>query len=203
MARLFPNTKEFTESAGALSLLKRRVDLSRPTLVLDVGCGTSPRTGGLIALCNLATTVHSMDPLLRDNWAACREVPNLYAHISTVEDWIGSHAAEIVASEQIAIVAVHSHAILDQYLPLLVNIYGRDKPLTVITIPCCDPQVLSPPNQELLNLHMVFRTIDWGVHSEKRALYVWDRAPALVADTLVSDTLVTDTLGADTPATDE
>lgn len=180
MLELFPNVKEMTESVAAACLLQHRVGLELPITVLDVGAGSSPRTGGILALKFPATTVHSIDPEMRANWIARDGIPNLEAHDCTAVDWVLDHAAEIFACERLAVVAVHSHAPLESYLPALVAIYGREKPLTLITMPCCEPllQALTAQQQEELNMYMVFRTEDWGIHSEKRTMYVWSRPAA-------------------------
>jgi hypothetical protein len=173
--QFFPNIKEVTESVATLNLLRLRVDLTLPTLVLDVGAGSSPRTGGLIAFEYPAANVHSIDPAMREDWTQQTIASNLRAHDCTIEDWIARHRSMIAASSRLAIVAVHSHARLENYLPILG--YGTERPLTVLTVPCCFEQTLTGAQQDALNLYSTFSTTDWGIHSAKRTMHIWTRKP--------------------------
>lgn len=178
---LFPNVKEITESVAAMNLLRRRVDLTAAgCLVLDVGAGSSPRTGGIIAHIHPNTWVHSIDPQMNAKWVLSSGCKNLSANACMIEDWIDGNIDLIKNASMIAITAVHSHAPLENYVPKLRTI--TDCKLTVLTMQCCVPQILSDELQASTGVYLTFRKTDMGIHSPHRTMGIWTNNDTVVLD---------------------
>jgi len=176
---VFPNVKEITESVAASNLLRHRIDLAEPALVLDVGAGSSPRTGSIIAQTYPNAIVHSIDPKMNARWVASHPWKNLSAHISLIEDWIDANVELIKSFSVIAVTAVHSHAPLENYIPKLRAI--TKSKFMVLAMQCCVPQVLSDELQIATGVHMIFRKTDLGIHSPHRTMCIWasDDGPSM------------------------
>ena len=129
--KLFPNTKEVTESMGAWFAIKRAVegtgiDQKSNCIVYVVGDGHVPRTGALIA-CMTKWGVVSIDPVMRLREYGIKRLGPIQERAENLSfDCEGKIAF---------VVHVHSHAKLSDSIEMLQSY----KELYVINIPCCVP----------------------------------------------------------------
>lgn len=174
--KLFPNTKEITESMGAYNAVRRvlRWDLSDRTIsCFVVGDGCTPRTGALFAF-RSAWQVTSIDPALKGAW---NKIDRLTVIPKRIED-----AGPFNVDGDALIVAVHSHAELQ---PCLDRIRARGT-LAVVALPCCvDLQIPGVAPSKVYD--------DLAVWSPKREVRVWanvlpsERVPSLPPVSAVGD----------------
>ena len=132
---MFPNVKEITESAGAyLAAVEymqgNAVDCFRAGAckVMCIADGGTPRTASLFATF-LPQEVHSVDPAMQARFTGSEGVPpellpaskkgNLHAHACTIEEWIRHLPPAAPTLACICVVAVHSHVLLEDYVPQL------------------------------------------------------------------------------------
>lgn len=157
--RLYPNTKELTESAAAYAAVAYgdlgldRADDS--VHVFCVGDGGTPRTGAMFAF-RSAWGVTSIDPALKRDgtWPG---IARLRCISAKIED-----AADLPVPRVAVIVAVHSHAPIPACLEKIKATEARH----VIAIPCCVP--LEVPGHEPIS-----DEDDFGILSPKRRVRVW------------------------------
>jgi hypothetical protein len=180
---LFPNMKEVTESVGMFRFVSEALRAydheaaESPDLIVVVGDGSTCRTACLFAaLWPRSCRVHSIDPNMRKTLLDAKSSPAISAladvlscHRQTVQDWLADHKS-LPTCQRIILVAVHSHAALDLYVPALRL---RTENLVLATMPCCVPQVLTEHECSSLGLELVAQKVDWGVASDKRTLYMW------------------------------
>jgi hypothetical protein len=149
--KMFPNTKEITESVSALKFALKLLGLEKEpptkqeqgysspnfsvpsvkTLCLIVGDGSTPRTASLFERCCPNFVVHSIDPVMKDCYLdnKCDDVENITCHKMTIEDFItnqnnknlGVLQNTLYNFEQVLIVAVHSHALFKNYVPQIMK----------------------------------------------------------------------------------
>lgn len=156
---LFPDAKEVTESYGALNAVSTKLkqyDFEDPTVTLvSVGDGTTPRTAALFAFRTKWNCI-SIDPLLKDCQYYEENVHQLTCIPCKIED-IDQSQLEF---DKVVIVAVHSHASLQNILKCV-----KGKVRSLVAIPCCVPYV-----------HESIRPMEWadsGIWSPKNTVKVW------------------------------
>lgn len=140
--RLFPNPKEFTESAGAYRAVEKCLELHPKGLVqvVAVADGNSPRTAAVFAL-RTAWECHSVDPMLLDR-GAWHRIRRLTLHRCRIQD------VALPWADVSVVVCVHSHVSLPASLDKI-----RANHIHVVAIPCCVPLELNrPPDVEYLDL---------------------------------------------------
>lgn len=156
MWKMFPNTKEITESMGAYRAVTKtlgRGSQGEPNQCIVVGDGSTPRTGALIA-CMTKWDVTSIDPNLKDKTWPVNRLKCIKDSVENVE-WLFEPMPE-----RPVIVAVHSHASLE-----FIN-KMQTKPKLVVAIPCCKEQFIP-------GWQPSFSFADWGIFSPKRTVIVW------------------------------
>lgn len=169
---LFPNFKEVTESFGCYDAIRRRlrnqVDLGDPNVLLvSVGDGSTPRTAATFAM-RSSWNCFSVDPNMGPRFIGNQEerlklsggkpvgIERLTVLNRKIEDCLGCFP--IV--DQAVIVACHSHAPLDAAVSLI-----RAKQISVVALPCCVPQELDVPPDEIF--------ANWGIWSQKKIVHLW------------------------------
>lgn len=157
--KIFPNSKEITESFGAYNAVKYlpHLQLNDPsTVVVCVGDGRSPRTAATFAF-RSAWKCISVDPNLADrDW----KIDRLQCVKKRIED------TRIEAPDNLLVVAVHSHAFLSDALKSM-----SAPRISVIAIPCCVPQVIYTIRGKL-RPDRKYR--DMGILSPKNEVLIWD-----------------------------
>ncbi len=169
MISLFPDVKEITESAAALFGMRAMLELKESHVVV-VGDGNTCRTGALFAHCSKFIT--SVDPCL--NVIKCENRPlNVEISKMTIQDWVKDWNANGIDS--LAIVAVHAHVCLQDYVRDLLHKCGHVPKIVLLTIECCVPQFLEVSECKEMGLHFVNEYDDWGIHSPCRKVKRWVR----------------------------
>jgi len=160
---LFPNAKEITESFGAFRAVtkhcygvKSRGD--KDIVIICVGDGVGPRTSSVFAF-RSAWECISVDPNMRLNKEL--KIKRITRVKAKIENW--RYDAK---GKRVVIVAVHSHAKLDDAVTAVSNA----KELKVVAIPCCVPQEI---HSGLFKLIAEYE--DWRIVSPKRTIKVWSR----------------------------
>lgn len=156
---VFPNAKEVTESYAAFNAVRNKLksDLSDPnTTVICVGDGHTPRTATLFAFRTNWQCI-SLDPGLDIKRIALWEskINRLHCIPKKVED-------VDLNFKKATIVAVHSHATLDDTLD---HVHADQRSL--IAIPCCvsyRSKKYRPADKEYL---------DSGIWSPKNRVMIW------------------------------
>ena len=156
MLKLFPNSKEVTETFGAWEAVQKHLphlDRANPDIVaIVIGDGHSPRTGALIAM-STSWEVHSIDPLLRPKHVG--KIKRLHVH----REPFPSSSVDGFEGKRVVVVAVHSHA---PFEPIL-NI--RCSHMDAVAIPCCVPHVLPNLKPQIY--------ADAAIWSPERNVHVW------------------------------
>jgi len=159
--KLFPDAKEVTESLAAHRAAIRYLgpeSVGRDdVLLVDVGCGSTPRTAAVFAFRTRWQCV-AVDPGLhmKGRWD---EIDRLSCHVERVDVGRGPRWYH----DGLAVVtAVHCHA----PLPAIVDAV-RARRLVIIAIPCCVPL-------ELEGIEPVMEYVDWGIWSPHRTVKVYD-----------------------------
>ena len=158
--KLFPNSKEITESFGAYWAVCNWLDVDRadPDIhIVAVGDGHAPRTAATFAF-RSKWMCHSVDPLLRgrESW---NDIRRLTVNRMMIEEW---RAPQNI--KHAVVVAVHSHAKLPaSILPL--QRAGCQK-ISIVAMPCCVP--LELPGQE-----PDIEFVDERVASKKNEIRIW------------------------------
>lgn len=152
--KLFPDSKEITESFGAYNAvrkhLRNELQFNDPSVAcVVVGDGNTPRTAALFAF-RSAWNVISIDPRMKREWTCGQsKVERLSCFSVKVEEQY------LVCPEKVLIVAVHSHA----PLPVCLE-YIKGDVRYIVANPCCvkmeidkqpdiqyeDMSILSPQN---------------------------------------------------------
>lgn len=164
---LFPNAKEVTESFAAYHAVVRHLPAfslsDRSVTLIAVGDGSTPRTGATFAL-RSAWNCISIDPALRETggkgargrppsrgWSAIGRLRVIPLHVQFVEP---------IECERAVIVAVHSHARLEDAMRAV-----RAREIAVVAMPCCVPQTLETPHD--------IEFTDSAVASPQNRILVW------------------------------
>jgi hypothetical protein len=161
--KFFPNIKELTESYTAFAAVRRMFGVQafgNPDIVLiDVGCGATPRTAALFAF-KTRWKCHAVDPRLH-----VREYRTDRLHLcpTKIEDMVFNYPDKTVV-----VVAVHAHIVLDHLLDVV-----RAKELAVVAMPCCKPL-------NFTGLMAVTRYEDWGCWSPRREVIIYRPTPSEV-----------------------
>lgn len=155
---LFPNTKEITETVGAVTAIQNHLELELkdPTVnVYVVGDGVSPRTGGYLAV-NSNWNIWSIDPLMRISRYKDKGIRRLTMIDKRIEDCDG-----FATNGPAIILHVHSHADLNHSYRKI-----KSPNWNCIAIPCCSPQYLKgiPHHIEYDDKH---------IHSPKNLVKIW------------------------------
>jgi hypothetical protein len=192
---MFPNIKEVTESAGAyLAAVEYMQDHEVPCFrpqavkVVCVADGGTPRTASLFAT-YLPQEVHSIDPAMQVRFAHEDGVPaeflpankkgGVWAHACTIEEWVGRLPQPPPSLDFVCVVAVHSHVLLEDYVPQLRLHYANSR-FILLAVPCCVEQRLcnppgSPTSKGLHpSLHPAAEFNDMAIHSHDRTVRIWD-----------------------------
>ena len=134
---LWPNDKEYTESAACLAAVTRYCPYTpddRGVTALVVGDGRTPRTGALIAA-STAWQVLSVDPVLRKMGPHPR-----IERLTMYKERAETLAARLTWGLKVVIVACHSHAPLH-----IVHAHINAGTSPVISLPCCVKDKLGDP----------------------------------------------------------
>lgn len=132
---MFPNVKEITESSGAYLAAVDYMQWNGVACfrtgtcnVICVADGGTPRTASLFATF-LPQEVHSVDPAMQarfegedvvpDEFLPANKKGSLHAHACTIEEWVRQLSPAPPSLECICVVAVHSHVLLEDYVPQL------------------------------------------------------------------------------------
>ena len=136
--RLFPNTKEITETVACFFAVTQNIMRERNALarrdchIIIVGDGGTPRTAAWFAL-NSAWNCHSVDPEMSNkNWESSFERLKCY------RDKVENVKINCMGEDAI-LIHPHSHARLSNSVASLENY----KNLSVVAMPCCVPQNLA------------------------------------------------------------
>lgn len=155
--RLFPNSKEVTESFGAFRAVQKHMGAQAfgdaGIMLVDVGCGGTPRTAAVFAY---RTRWHcvAIDPKL--NVERTYGINRLYCVRGRVPETKWTHPGTVVVT------AVHCHARLAD---IVASIHAPR--LVIVAIPCCVPMKLD-------GVEPVGDYMDWGIHSPHRRVLVYD-----------------------------
>lgn len=167
LMKLFPNSKEITESFATYRAFLYHFVESLPlhdsdTVLISVGDGRTPRTAATFAF-RSHFECHSVDPHLKDI-AKWKSIDRLYLHPICMEDFKVD-----LKGKNVVVVAVHSHANLQSTVNTIKSNNGR--PVVVIALPCCVPQELER-NQTKCSPDYVYS--DWGIWSPEREFRIWN-----------------------------
>ena len=137
----------------------------------------------------LPQLVHSVDPAMHARYVAEEHVPHallapgtkgvVAAHACTIEQWLGKMPRAGRALECVCIVAVHSHVLLEDYVPHIRTHYSHCR-VILLAVPCCVEQRLCPPPGAPTSkglhpsLQPTLELCDMGIHSHDRTVRVWD-----------------------------
>lgn len=164
-AKLFPNSKEITESVGAWFAFRKHfpmVSLGNKNVTVYVpGDGSTPRTAAVFAkLSNF--TVYSIDPRLKDKLyfkSVDEKWPSrVHVHSKRTENF---HINPNEEEKQLSmVIAVHSHAPFQELWDRIPS------PKIGIAIPCCFDQSIST-----LEPLLVYE--DTNILSEKNKVFIW------------------------------
>jgi hypothetical protein len=220
---MFPNCKEITESVAAFRAATEYLagtgvegsadalttlfsapgnEVARDTsstLIVCVADGTSPRTATLFAT-YMDAEVHSVDPLMHAHYLEPGDAQpselrgTLAAHACTIEQWVEAICDSTEASpDLIVVVAVHSHVMLEDYVPALRARFGTAR-VVIVAIPCCVEQLMAPSSARHAHhtsLKPVSAITDMGIHSNDRVVRLWDLPPSTSLDPAVTPLFVT------------
>ena len=124
---LWPNDKEFTESAACVNAVQKYSPFKladKNITAFVIADGRTPRTGALLAI-ESAWKIHSIDPMLKHSGLHPR-IERLFMHRKKAENFYCQHNGSIV------IVAPHSHANLLQCLKTY-----KAYDAFIVSLPCC------------------------------------------------------------------
>jgi len=156
MLKLFPNSKEVTETFGAWEAVQKHLphlDRANPDIVaIVIGDGHSPRTGALIAM-STSWEVHSIDPLLRPKHVG--KIKRLATH----RECFPSPSVMQFDGKKVVVVAVHSHAGFNPILDIECT------SLDAVAIPCCVPHKLPGLTPQVY--------ADTAIWSPERNVHIW------------------------------
>jgi hypothetical protein len=167
--KIFPNSKEQTESVTALFGVKDILDLKETTVIV-VADGSTPRCGGLFAF--FAKEVISIDPMMRSEFVIDQIIPNLECVTNTIEEWIKEKP---VIDSSVAIIALHAHVAFQVYLESLLECINPDVPLAILSVACCQDLFITDEEKTKFSLVSLKEYDDWGMHSPHRTVRRWTR----------------------------
>ena len=172
-ARIYPNAKEITESMAAFDAARKAVGAEalgdKEWLMVDVGCGSTPRNAALFAF-RTNWMCLAVDPQLR--LSRYPEIDRMHCHKLQIEQMV-PHVL-FRKPTKIMAVAVHAHvrlpAIMDMLAKVGRSLLEKNRPMlkrvVLVAIPCCIEQILpEEPKKQI---------VDWGIWSPKRTVKVWD-----------------------------
>lgn len=151
--RVFPNSKEITESFAAFNAVKNHLkffDIHDPDITaLFIGDGRTPRTALLFAYLTQWNCI-SIDPKIKNiKYKAKR----LKLMVNRIDD------CELFTGNKIVAICVHSHAPQNECLSKLGGRYNA-----MVAIPCC---------VEYRDFDLSYT--DYGIHSDKREVMIWKK----------------------------
>lgn len=160
--KVFPNSKEFTESAAAYNAVRthlKHLKKDDPTIAMvAIGDGCTPRTATLFAFLT-KWHCYSIDPRMRVPFEWNTRIQRLTASPNKIEDIQETLRQLLNTFSSVVFVAVHSHADLS----IVEKINHPNK--SVVAIPCCVKQELqTKPDVEYA---------DFGILSPERTVLVW------------------------------
>lgn len=158
--KLFPNSKEITESMTAFNAVRRFLRLERhggtkmladPNVTMfDVACGSTPRTAAMFA-CRTTWSTVAIDPVLRENSAGTIQ------RVQTISKKIEDVSFDV---DTAIVTAVHAHVSLEKIRSSI-----KARRMLLVAMPCCKPLELSA--QPYIEYD------DWGCWSPKRTVKVY------------------------------
>lgn len=186
---MFPNCKEISESVAAYrAVAEYLVDHPGPDLqvagnavAICVADGSSPRTAALFSLLT-PQEAHSVDPAIHPRFHSEENlVPfgRLKCHPCTAEEFcvqLGKSAPSQRLPPLVIIAAVHSHVMLEDYVPHIRMHFSRSR-VVLVAIPCCvDQRLILPSSRHLghASLSPVVQFNDMAIHSNDRVVRIWD-----------------------------
>lgn len=137
--RLFPNAKEITESMATFNAVRKNIIYDglnyqdEDVLLLDIGCGNTPRTAALFAF-RTKWECHAIDPR-----ANLPKISNLITYPFNFHEYYSSDYPELNNYKAIIICAVHAHihpSEILEFMSLSANNYQGN--VYLIYIPCCE-----------------------------------------------------------------
>lgn len=156
-AKVFPNSKEITETMTAFNAVRKMTKPKRfadPTVtLLDVGSGSTPRTAAYFA-CMTRWQCIAVDPQLRESGA--HRIQRVRQYQCRIEDMA------IKVDGLLVIVCVHSHASMKSVMKAV-----QAPEMIVVAMPCCTR--LNIPDAEPL-----WEYEDAGCWSPERTVKIWD-----------------------------
>lgn len=168
MYQLYPDVKEITESTAALFYLYGHLDFTLVNNILVIADGSTPRTAGLIACKHTNAKVWSIDPDMKEKWLEQTDFTNLYVYKQKIEDFLKDDSHDFWTNGySVTIVAVHSHAIFQNYIPQLLKNLPFHISITIFAMPCCVFQNFTGQELENYQIKHVKTYYDWGIHSVK------------------------------------
>ncbi len=153
--KMFPNSKEVTESMAAYNAVRKYCDVpwgDPDVRLVDVACGHTPRTAALFAFRSRWQCI-AIDPLLNKTQYNVKRLTCYKNKIEDVE--LPPHHGTTV------ITAVHAHVSLHTIL----NIVKSHK-IFLIAMPCCVPLELEGGQPDI-------QYEDMGIWSDKRVVKIW------------------------------
>jgi len=178
--RLFPNAKEITESMAAFNAVRRNVvndDLKyddKNIVLLDIGCGNTPRTAALFAFRTKWDCV-AIDPRVLkqpvsslNSYNKIPSISNLTCFPTTFEEFYKINY-DYENLKAIIICAIHAHIHFEEFHFFIKNIRkeGYKFPIYMIYIPCCKYADL------IIQAHYLHNYTDYGIWSPKRDIYIY------------------------------
>lgn len=123
------------------------------TVLVDVGCGSTPRTAAVFAY-RTKWDCYAVDPRLNSK---TYRIERLFLHKERIEElhWCFPY-------KTLVITAVHSHASLENTIKAL-----KAPRTIIIAIPCCVPL-------ELKEYEPKTEFVDWGIWSPHRMVRIYD-----------------------------
>lgn len=155
-AKVFPNSKEVTESMAAFNAVRRELGATsfgdRNITLLDVACGARPRTAALFA-CRTKWNTIAVDPILKAD-KSISPIKRVEMRQCKIEE------TRVGVEGLLVITAVHAHVKLETILSSC-----KAPNILLIAMPCCQPLFLpSLPDKEYE---------DYGCWSPERTVKIW------------------------------
>lgn len=173
---LFPNAKEITESMAAFNAIRKNCIYpgeiqydSTDTCIIDVGCGSTPRTA---ALCAMRTNwdCFGVDPKLNNKDYTIERLKHEQVKL---EDFVEKTKYSIANYDNHIYIATHAHIPFIDIANYLARYHIKKSYL--IYMPCCNYEC-APSNQAHcppLILELIADYEDYGIHSPYRRIYVY------------------------------
>lgn len=161
--------KEMTESYAALKHMRSIIAPNHKTFI-HIGDGARARTGALFAFHSRSFNI-SIDPVIHMNkinqWINKYNVFNFHP----IDDKYEKQTFINEIDDPINIICVHAHVDLeemDQKIPAWKYLYSN---------PCCyyEKQTFSEEYMKNNSIKLIKNTIDWGILSEKREIFIYKK----------------------------